>query len=690
MSTQISIYSSTPRTHFRGIKDEGAVSIAMPVDTVAMRFPLFASFSPFGDYNEPLAVDGSSIGLTHGGDVINPRSKFFNHQTLFMRTQFQGGGSAIFLRLEADGAKKATARLGIDVVKDDLPVYERNANGSYKRNSNGDLIPTGDTVEGYRAQWRVIEVPVYNGESDFGKGAEQEGSMVSASNGDASTFYPVMDFAGRWDGELYNNFGFRISAPSALDREPIDSELVEVLGARPYRFQVMQRVNANTTPFPMPTLTSEQFIDFTFIDAIDDRVGTKEYNIARTYMTAYESEKPEEFTGYGAFSDLHVYNDHIETILTILSEAEAAHKNEDVGNIHEFNFMTGSDINEIPYHTFKVEGPRDGGVLLSETSSHFMKGGNDGDVSQEAFNEKFDTMLSSLANSHIPFGDIARMPYDTVFDSGFPLETKLKFVEFHNLRPDVYPHICTQDVSKKINTPSEDSSILLTLRSHFRSQIESPEFGTKATRFALFNCAGYFPGDEYKGLVPFMEFIVLKGAEYMGSTDGKMKSSYVFGRGDRNVVTRYVRHNAGKKPLNARNSDWNNGVNYPEFFDMKRLSYMGIQSIYADHTSPLHSYFNVQIACNLTRIGHAVWRELSGDDQLDDAVFLKEVERRCNELAFEAYDDRVIPTPKAYYTALDVALGTHWHLDWECQFKNIKTTQVLSVIAQRARNEENQ
>lgn len=689
MLNPLSITVSTPRTHFVGIKDEGAVNISMPVESSPIRFPLFAAFSPFGDYDEPLAVNGSSINLTHGSDVVQARSKFFNHQTLLMRTQFQAGGSAIFLRLKADGAKTATMRIGIDVVKDDLPVYERNADGSYKRNSNGDLIPTGDTVEGYRGQWRVIEVPVYQGESDFSKASEQEGSMVSASNGDASTFYPVMDIAGRWDGAMYNNYGLRIFAPSSLDREAIDGETVEVLGARPYRLQVVFRDNANSTPFVRPTLTAEQSLDFTFIDAIDDRVGTKEYNIARIFKTSYESEKVEEFTGYGPFSDLHVYDKHIETILTILSEAEATHTNTDVENIHTFNFMTGSDINEIPYHTFKVEGPRDGGVLLSETSSHFLKGGADGDVSQEAFNEKFDTLLSSLETSHIPFGDIARMPYDSVFDSGFPLETKLKFVNFHNIRPDVYPHICTQDVSKKINTPSEDSSILLTLRSQFRSQIESPEHGTQATRFALFNCAGYFPDDDYRGLVPFMEFIVMKGAEYMGAENGKMNAAYAFGRGDKNVVTRYVRHNAGKKPLTARNNDWNNGVNYPEFFDMKRLSYMGLQSIYANHTSPLHSYFNVQIACNLTRIGHVVWRELSGDDQLDDAVFLKEVERRCNELAFEVYDDRAIVTPKAYYTALDTALGTHWHLDWECQFKNIKTVQVLSVIAQRARTEEN-
>lgn len=688
MATHISAYSSTPRTRFIGIKDEGAVSIAMPVESVPIRFPLFAAFSPIGDYDEPLAVNGSSISLTHGNDVIQPRSKFYNHQTHFMRTHFEAGGSAIFLRLKADGAKRSTARLGIDIVEDELVQYELNADGSYRRNSEGELVPTGQTVLGHRAQLKIMEISEIDGVSTFGKAKPAEGMMVSSVDGEASTFYPLVDIEGRWDGSLYNNVGFRMFAPSALDREPIDEELVETLGARPYRLQIVQRANESSSPFVIPTMTSEQFLNFTFVDAIDDRVGAKEYNIARIFKETYETEKPEEFNGYGPFSDLHVYSDHLEDVLTLLASTESDYTNEEIENIHTFNFMTGSDLNEIPYHTYRVEGPRDGGILMSENTAHFLRGGDDGDVSQTAFNEKFDDMLTSMSVSHIPFEDIARMPFDSIFDSGFPLETKLKFVEVHNLRPDVYPHVCTQDVSKPINSPSEDSSVLLTLRSMFRSQIESPEHGTKATRFALFNCAGYLADDDYKGLVPFMEFIMLKGAEYMGAASGKMNSAYVFGRGDRNVVTRYVRHNAGKKPLTARNNDWNNGVNYPEFYDMKRLSYMGLQSIYADHTSPLHSYFNVQIACNLTRIGHVVWRELSGDDQLDDAVFLKEVERRCNELVFEMYDDRVVPEPRAYYTALDTDLGTHWHLDWICKFKNIKTTQTLTVIAQRARNEE--
>ena len=689
MATNISAYSSTPRTVFRGIKDGGAVSIAMPVESTPIRYPFFASFAPFGDYNEAISVNGSSIALTHGNEVINARSKFFTHQSVFVRSHFQGGGSAIFLRLKADGAKRSSLRLGIDVVEDDIVQYERNTDGSFKRNATGKLIPTGLSEEGFRAKWRVLEIPEIASEFNFGKGTQSEGLFVSNRDGTTSTFYPIADFLGRWDGELYNNIGFKLSAPTTSDWEPMNEDVCQRVGARLYRLQAVQRANANASAQIIRTETGESHVNFSFkTNAVDLEMGDKEYDLERTLFKSYESEDPNAFTGYGPFERVHVYDNHLEDLLTLMCAAETAATAEEFDDIHLFNLVTGADLNGIPYTTFAIDGPQAGGLMLTEHSSHFLMGGADGDTSNAALNAKWDELLDGLETSMLPFEDIAKMPFDIVVDSGFPVDTKLKFVKFHNLRPDVYPHICTQDVSQPINTPGEDSSILLTLRSKFRAMIESPEFGTKATRFALFNCAGYFADDDYKGIVPFMEYIINKGANYMGATDGKMRSQSVFGRGEQNVVTRFVRHNAGKKPLQSRNNDWNNGVNYPEFYDMKRLFYPGLQSIYEDHTSPLHSYFNVQIACNVTRLGHVLWRELSGDDQLDDGVFLAEVNRRMSVKTHEAYDGRTIITPNAYYTALDTALGTHWHLDVECQFRNIKTTQTLAIIAQRMRTTE--
>ena len=703
MASNISIYSSTPRTVFRGIKDMGAVNILMPVESVAIRLPLYFNFAPYGSYDEPYYVNGNSVGLTVGQETIMPRSKFFNHQSVFARTTFQAGASAIFKRLRADGANQASLRVSLDVVKDQIPEYSRNPDGSYKRDGNGELITTGVLVDGYFAQWRLDEIPSLSydapqlarfggpdssGEFDYGIGKRSEGMLVSGNDGEASTLYPIFDVMARWEGGPGNNTGFRLSFPGANGSNPIDPDLAEQLGSAIYRLQVVTRANANSTPQVMPTLMGEDSIDFTFKKDTVDLTTDKEYDLSRIFFDSYESYDREAFTGYGPFEKLHVYNDHLEELLTLLTEAETAVTEEEFESIDTFNLLTGRDVNGIPYRTFIVQGPADGGILMTENTSHFLQGGDDGDVSEEAYNQKVDELLTGLQSSNFPFDDIARMPYDSVWDTGFPVETKLKFKEFHSLRPDVYIHACTQDVSRRLNSPSEDTSIGMTLRSHFRAASESQEFGTKAARFAVFNSAGYFLNDDYRKIVPFLEWVAMKGAEYMGAADGKMRTEKSFGRGEQNVVTRYVRHNAGLKPLGARNVDWNNGVNYPEFYDMNRLFFAALQSTYSDSTSPIRSYMNVQILCNLTRIGNIVWRELAGDDQMDDGVFLDEVNRRVSDKVFEAYDNRANIVPNAYYTPVDTALGTHYHLDIEAFFNNFKTVMLLAVIARRKRDQE--
>lgn len=686
MTSNINIYSSTPRTVFRGIRDDGAVNILMPVESAAIRLPLFFNFAPWGSYDEPVYVNGNSIGVTNGPETLMPRSKFFNHQSVFMRSQFTGGGSAIFHRLQAEGAKSATMRLSLDVVADLVTDYERNGDGSYKRTAEGELIVSGSSNQGFRSQWKLTEVP--EEDEGFAEGKPLEGTLIAEDEGTLSKSYPIVDFEARWEGAIGNNMGIRLSAPGATGRNPIDPELQERLDSVIYRMQVVTRATASSTPQVMPTLMSEDAIDFTFDPSAVDLTVDKEYGLERILNNSYESVDKTEFNGYGPFSEVHVYHNHIEELLTKFADAEAEHTSEELPSVDLFNFLTGRDVNGIPYYTYLVEGPADGGLLMGENTSLFMLGGDDGDISVEAYNTKVFELLGNLDNSTVAFEDIARLPYDSVWDSGFPIETKLLFKNFHSLRPDVYIHVCTQDVTKKLNSPSEDTSVGMTLRGHFRAATESDEFGTKAARVAVFNCAGKILDDEYRGLVPFMEWVCMKGAEYMGASDGSMKSANSFGRGEQNIVTRYYDHNAGRKRLNARNVDWNNGVNYSEYYDMNRLFYPGLQSIYSDSTSPLRSYMNVQIVCNLTRIGHMVWRELTGDDQFDDESFLAEVNRRVAQRTFEKYDKRAVVTPNAYYTAMDNALGTHYHLDIEAAFNNMKTVQLLTIVSKRSRSQE--
>ena len=686
----VSQTSSLPRVVFRGTKDISPVNIALPSEALPIRLPLFMVPTPWGEETRARYVDTNSLTLLYGAEVIDPLSPYFTHQSQFLKVHLAEGGKALVLGMRAPDAKQATSRLVLDIVADEVPLYERMSDGSLKLDANGDAIPTGDTVPGFRGQWRTVEIPVNeNGQNGFGAGITAEGALV-AGDGTVSQAYPVLDSAARFRGARGGNMGFRLYAPTTKSSEPLDEDLVTTLGARPYRIQMVERATANSTASLIRTNSAQSYATFVFKKGAVDRATRTQYSLDKAVIPNYEEKDETKFSGFGPLEKMFGYDANILELLTKLSEAEAAHTGEDFASPHLFNFLSAVDENNNPYHTFIIEGPTKGGLYLNEVSNHFLLGGSDGTLGAAAYNTMVDELLTNLENSPIPFKSIARMPYDSVWDTGFPLDTKLKFGKFHNLRPDVYIHVCTQDVSRRINTNTEDSSIGVTLRSAFRAMQESAEFNTKAMRFALVGNAGYLIDDEYDAVVPFLEQLCIYGAKYMSSETGALTREYTFGRGEKTQITRYRDHNVVFRDDSLRVNDWDNGLNLAIEYDMSKLFWPGVQSIHEVHTSVLHSYMNVQIACNLTRIGHIVWRELAGDDQLEDDVFLDEVMRRVTAKTSnpDRYDGRVDVTPNAYYTALDEAMGTAWHLDIGMAAEGLRGVQNLAIIAQRRRNEE--
>lgn len=683
----VSTYSSLPRTQFRGIKDETPVNLVMPGERLPIRLPLFLDFAPWGEVNTARYIDGDGLKLLYGSETTNPRSKFFTHQSQFVRSQFTGGGKALFQRIIPEDAKQASMRLVLDCVKDDIPVFERNTDGTYKLDASGAKIPTVETVEGYRLQWRAVAIPT--DALGYGEGTVGEGSLVSSKDGEVSTLYPISDSLARFFGARGSNLGIRLMAPTVNSQDPANADLQDQLGTFMYRMQMVERTSAQSTARLITNLDGGNYVDFSMKKGVVDISNDIEYYGEKNILRSYETTDMSAFTGFGNLERIMFYGKNLGTVLEKLKAAEEAHTGETIADAHLLNILTGVDVHGVPYHSFVVEGATKGGLLFSETSNHFLVGGGDGTVTGEKYNELVDGILSRLTDSAVPYADIARMPYDSVWDSGFPVDTKLKFANFHAIRPDVFVHACTQDVAKPLNSATADSSIGVTLRSHFRASQESSEFGTKACRYAVFMSAGKLINDNYDGLVPFLEWILLKGAAYMSGEDGSMNPDFAFGRGEQNIVTRYREHNAGTKLVSARKNDWDNGLNYAEWFDMSRLFYAGIQSIHEEHTSILHGYLNTQIACNLTRIGHIVWREMSGDSQLTDGEFLDQVTAKVTERTAGKYDSRVTVTPNAYFNALDEALGFSWHLDIAMAGDNIRTVENLAVIAQRRRNEGN-
>lgn len=682
MST-ISVYSSTPRTVFRGVKDDSGAVVEMPVASKPIVLPLFFGLTAWGEENRARFVNAGGIRVLYGNEILDSDSKFFTHQSVFMNTTFEAGGSAMFLRLVDPAAKQASIRFTVDMVADKLTEYERNPDGTYRLSNLGEKIPTGETYDGYRIQIRKLEVP----DGNYRQANISEGNMISDDTGATSNNYPLMDAMARFRGEHGNNLGLRLIAPTVNSLEPLNESTANRVGSRIYRMQQVMRTASMSAPIIVKSKDDRTSIDFCWDrDARDVDTNTN-YGADKVLINGFEGKTPETFVGWGNMERIHVYNNHIDTLLELLKTKE-----EELGAVNldakSINFLTGVDIHGVPYKGFVVEGPEDGGILLTENSAHYFMGGDDGEVSVDKYHELVKTMNENLEDFHVPLYDIAAYPYSLVLDSGFPLPIAMSFTAFHDIRPDVSIWTCTQDTSEPINTPTLDSSIGVALKSRLRASQESGEFGTKALRYFCQANAGYLIGSTHDLLVPYLEDTLRKAVAYMGAGDGKMNSTQPFGRGSLNEISRFRDHNVVSRKITSRNADWNNGINYAESFDIDKQFVAAYQSMYETQNSVLSSLITMLIINNLTRIGHEVWRNWTGDDKLTDEEFFKEVEDDFIARTTDAYDGRTKIIPRAYKTKLDDDLGFSYHLDVDAGFENMKTVQHLAIIARRRRDME--
>lgn len=682
----LSPYTSTPRTEFRGVKDGTTEAIPVATQSVAIVNPLMISLAPWGETDEIRKVDKGLLTRLYGAEVIDPTSVYYTHQSRFLETTFEGGAEAFFQRVVHEDATKGTMRFDMDIVEDEIPRYERNADGSFKLDPEGLKIPTGDTVLGHRIQIRKRAIPVVDNASTFGVGAISQGNMTAVVDGATSELVPFFDGEARFVGAKGGNLGVRLSAPTTGNQIPADLEMFYDMETFLFRIQQMERSTPRSTPQVVPTVDGRRELGVSFERNAFHESTRTEYAMDKTLIGAFEGQTPDTFAGWGHFSRIHVYHDLLQTKLQAIADAENAVTGGDL-KAAMVNFLTGVSPEGIPYETVVVEGPEKGGLLMTELTTHYFEEASDGGVGPTVYNELMADLFDNVENSEIAYYDIARYPFSSVWDSGFPLETKLKMGVFHDIRPEIGVFTCTQDVSMPINTPAVDSSVAITLKNIIRQRIESTEFGTAGFRGFLQANAGYVIGSEYQGLVPFLESTLLKMCQYGGAANGKLNPAFSFGRGEENVITRYRNHNATSRKLTVKNQDWNNGMVYAEYYDIDRTFVAGYQTVHVNQNSALNSLLNMMILNNVTRVGHEVWRRYTGDSKLTDDQFRDAVEQAVVDATEDAYDSRADIRPELTRTKLDDALGFSWHLTIHVGLDNGRTLQHLAVFADRRRGE---
>lgn len=681
----INIRNASPRAILKGIKDESGRAPVVEPELIPSHLAHTFIFAERGSPLPQLVV-GDSLTTTYGAKSFDYRSKYANHQTVLVNTINGEANSQMVQRMIPDDAKTATLVLWLDVVADEIPQFERNLDESFKLSDLSERIPVAagaPVVNGFRGRW-VVEA-LEDGKT-LGELDAKVGGLTAIKTGTQSQMYPIHAFTVSSPGEYGNLVGIRLSAPTTESSSPIDDTTAEEAKAYMYRFALVERPDQFSTPNVKETIQGEQSVDFAYKDGVINR-SDKLVSVEDLLLQSWNAPAINGIPAtVGVINDHHVYHKNIATLLAQFQAAEAEYGliSDAEEDMHLFNFIGGTSINNVPYYAFVVEGPASGGVLLTETSSHYARGGADGTLD-------FATFDALVANATANYGDLAGFdfldtaiyPQSCIYDTGFTLATKKKLLTVLGKRKDMYVVLSTQDVSAKQNTPSEESSIAVALRTAARMYPESEIYGTPVCRGIVIGHSGYLINSQWTKLTPLTIEFAAKSARYMGAGNGVWKSAQSFSISPANQVTMFRNVNASFKKVDVRSQDWENGLVWVQNYDRRSLFFPAFQTVYDDDSSILNSFFNMAIAVELEKIADRAWRDLVGIDSLTPEQFIARSNRLISERAAGRFDGRVVIEVDTFLTAADTQRGYSWSCNIIMYGNNMMTVGSFTIVARR-------
>lgn len=687
-------FNSMPQNVSYGKRDKSVPDPILTIKRYATHLPLWFIFAKKGPIKRMLA-DGAIREQLYGAATFDSTSKFFTHQTQFSSTVNSKGNQGIYQRLEPAGAKTAMMRLWLDVLKVQVPTYERGTDGKYKLDQAGYPIPTGQKITGHILKHVKTPIDAIHG-GLFAEASQMTGNQTDTATGTQSIRYPIMDVPVSSFGGYGDDMGLRMWAPHTSSRVVVDEELLEKNKAYPYVFACLDR--SSDTVQNVQTVSGVQEVTCVFRrEQAKASVGNQPVSFDPRFFESYNDlERQGMAPLYGPFAQVHVYHDNLVTVLKQLYDAEkpyiglfsdfdgSGYTADDEGEIHRFNFVSAKSSKNVPYQSCIINREDSDAESMSDISAVWAEGGADGDCSLESLNRLVQAEMEKYGDINMEVAeDRLGNPESIFYDSGFDIECKMALVNFIGVRKDTYLSWCLTDAQGKKLTADEESSMAIALFTRGQMMPESSEYGTPACRFEIIACDGVLIGSNNRKRLPLSLEIASKSAEMMGAGSGLWNSAFAFSNGRRAEVSMFRDVNVIWRPIAARMRDWSNGMVYVQKKDMDTLFFPALRTGYGVEQSVFTSRFNVLIMTDLEKVADRVWSQFSGADQYSNEQFKKYVEEEFMRQIEGKYSGRAAIVPYVTFTAVDEYNGFSWTLNVDVGMENLKTVQYTILTGYR-------
>lgn len=685
------INSAAPKVVPLGIEDLSGRAKAVARQSIPTHLPKVFLFTKKGPTSEQLVGEGAA--QMYGADSFDLRKPWATHQTAAAKAASAAGNAQMIVRMTpADAPLKANFTLWLDVLPTTVPVYLRNADGSYQRDNITNLpIPDGsNTAVGFKVKWSVTStttgLATDADSTHFGNKVSAPGTMTDGST--TSTKYPILEFWASSFGAYGNDAGIRLWAPKASDNSPVNATLMGKVKAYPFRMAAIRRNDSTSTAKLVPQLSGDMSMDFVVPTGTVNPDTDGDVSLLNMLKTAWQSLN---VPGYDdVFADLggwHLYESNIATLvgqfyaaekaeLPTVTDFSAAATNEK----WMFNFLSGVSTAGAPYNTFVFD---TGSLSLTESTNIWASGGGDGTMGNAALATLVSDYMGDYADRNSRLMNSALHVESIIYDTGFPLQTKKDLCQFIAIRKDTFVVLSTYTVGGAEMSHTDEAATATALRAALELYPESTYFGTSIVRGMVIGRYGDWLQYSYDKKLPLTLEVLSKAAAFMGAGNGSWKKEKLFDRAPMSVVEKFSNINVTFVPVDQRNKDWANGLNYPQQFDRNSLFFPAFKTAYSDDSSVLTSFLTAMVCVEAQKVGEQVWREFSGSISLTEGQLIDKVNKRVTELMSGRFADLYKIVPETTITAADAVRGYSWTTAIKIYANNMKTVMTLSVQALR-------
>ena len=624
-------------------------------DSLPLHLPLFPLRAAKGR-STPYYCNGTQAIEEYGEQTFDKYEKFYRNEQYYLTNAIFPNQPCWVVRLTPPDAKKASLVIELTLTRDvDIPQYKRDSEGAFLLDENGDKIPYLDGTNqievepGVTVKWTKRQLT----DEELAEGYVETKSFQI--NGLRVKTYPIIMLIHKSAGSDGNRSGFQMY----YNYKDQPSDIVDAINANLYNFTpVEQPYNSNVATVIKDVYNgtvNQVSLKENTIDPFTERRLYAEDAFQRLY---YISSTKKELLPF----EITFFNDNIKEASAVIADYELV---DPILEEHPYmvNIFSLTDIYGNPYYHAILDETGNDYIQMNSLSTHYLEGGSDGDISDEAFEELWRQVLKlntlpDLVNSY-------KYPITHLYDTGYTIQTKYAMLDFMAQQKRCKVELACQveyngeGNRKHLYTMDEAASLGAALRARAAITPESVYYGTPAMRATIYGQSGYVNDTTINNIIPMTYWIALKHAMYHNGTS--IRGSWT--DYPNNVVDIYRKYNFIPDTPNQREVLWDGATNYFQAATMTTNFMPSIRSIYKDQSSLLSDEEFTDACVYLMAICDLVWVYHVGKVGIPFAKLKSLVENDIDRLSYIAFGDRYIVSSNVYITEGDVQRKDSIHID---------------------------